>query len=298
MARIFVLAPKEDWIVDRLVKEWYQDNSDISTQNVVSCDVIWLLAEWCYRYIDLKILKEKKVVTTVHHIVPEKLNNDAIHDFMLRDSITNMYHVPNAHTAKIVSNLTQKPIQIIPYWANQRIWKKTGNKREIRKKFGIQDDEFVIGSFQRDTEGKDLITPKLEKGPDLLVDAIGSWSKDKKVHVLLGGWRRQYILTRLKSLNVKVTYIELPTQEVLNEMYQAVDLYPVTARYEGGPQSLIECGLLGVPVVSRDIGIASDVLSPSAISDDVFHAKPEIPNVDKLILPLGFNRYRDMFINL
>jgi hypothetical protein len=28
--KVFVLAPKEDWIVDRFVKEWSEDNPDIT----------------------------------------------------------------------------------------------------------------------------------------------------------------------------------------------------------------------------------------------------------------------------
>ena len=84
----------------------------------------------------------------------------------------------------------------------------------------------------------------------------------------------------------------------MNELYQVLNLYPVTARYEGGPQSLIECGLLGIPVVSRDIGIASDVLPPSAINDDVTKATPCVPRVEHLKLPMGYDPYRTLLFDV
>ncbi len=132
MRKVFVLAPSEDWIVDRFVKEWRADNPDISTLDPEQADVIWLMADWCR------------------------------------------------------------------------------------------------------------------------------------------------------------------TQLPRNVLYQCLNLYPITARQEGGPQSLIECGLLGVPAVSRDIGMASQVLPASAISDDVTSATPTVPDVSALSLPNGYAAYRKL----
>ena len=193
-----------------------------------------------------------------------------------------------------------------PYWANQKIWRTTGTKAELRKKHGLPELGFFIGSFQRDTEGHDLITPKLEKGPDLLANYIvKEWEEWKTygdpsdmIHVVLGGWRRQYIISRLEAAGVPYTYFEKPTQEVINELYQTLDLYPVTARQEGGPQSLIECGLLDIPCVSRDIGIASAVIPAYAINDDPYQAVSAVPDVEHLKLPNGYKPYRNLIESL
>ena len=186
---------------------------------------------------------------------------------------------------------------VIPYWSNQKIWKKSGEKSELRKKYGIPVDAYVVGSFQRDTEGYDLITPKLEKGPDLLADYLAK-TKSDKLHVVLGGWRRQYIMSRLDSLDIKYTYFDRPSQSIINDLYQCLDLYPVTARCEGGPQSLIECGLLNIPVVSRPVGMAELVLNKSSISDDISNSIPSIPNVKDLKLPLGYSNYRNLILSI
>jgi hypothetical protein len=298
MKSVYVLAPGEDWIVDRFVKEWNQDNFDISVARPEQADIIWLMSDWCWNRIPGHLLFDKKVITTIHHIVPEKFSKQEQNNFALRDTFTDVYHVPNEHTKAFIEPLTSKPIYVINYWANNNIWKPTSTREAIRNKYDIMRTEYIVGSFQRDTEGSDLKSPKLEKGPDLLADFLETLNKKRGIHVMLAGWRRQYIIERLNKADIGYTYIERPSQEIVNELYQTLDLYPVTARQEGGPQSLIECGLLGVNVVSRDIGIARQILPSSAINDDVSLAIPAIPNVDNLKLPMGYEPYRKLIESL
>ena len=118
------------------------------------------------------------------------------------------------------------------------------------------------------------------------------WIKD--IHVLLAGWRRQYVVTALEKLKISYTYIERPPQQTINELYQTLDLYPVTSRHEGGPQSLIECGLIGIKAVSRPVGIAEMVLPVESVADDVTTATPTVPNVKHLMLPAGFQTYKNL----
>lgn len=300
MKKVYTLPAEEDWIVDRFVKEWNEDNTDISVKNPYAADVIWLLASWRWNVLTLhRDLLNKKILTTVHHVVPEKFDLAAAQSFKARDSITTAYHVYNAATADFVSKLTNKPVHLIEYWANQKIWRPTGTKEEFRKKYCLPVDGYLIGSFQRDTEGYDLSTPKLEKGPDLFVEAVKQMhASNKKVHVVLGGWRRQYVISKLTALGIPFTYFDRPNQPTINELYQTLDIYPVTSRYEGGPQSLIECGLLNIPVVSRDIGIAKQVLRSESISSDVTCAIPTVPNVDRMKLPSGYEEYRKLIESL
>ena len=294
MKKVFVLPADEDWIVDRFASEWNADNQDISTTNPHTADVIWLLASWCWNKMPTSILKGKKVLTTVHHIVPEKFGPLEERQFRLRDEVTTAYHVYNETTKKFIQNFTEKPIHLLGYWANQRIWKRDDDKSLLRQKLGISEDSFVVGSFQRDTEGKDMVSPKLEKGPDLLADYLELLSSSRKVHVVLAGWRRQYLISRLQSAKIDYSYHERPHQKTINNLYQTLDLYPVSARHEGGPQALIECGLIGVPVISRDVGIARQVLPRESINDHLSLAHPSIPNVESWKLPGGYAPYRKL----
>jgi hypothetical protein len=72
----------------------------------------------------------------------------------------------------------------------------------------------------------------------------------------------------------------------------------VAARCEGGPQSLIECGLLDVPVISRDVGIASQVLPIDSINNDLKFARPSVPDVSGWKLPDGYDGYRKLLLTL
>ena len=40
----------------------------------------------------------------------------------------------------------------------------------VLEKYNLPKNKFFIGSFQRDTEGHDLISPKLSKGPDIFIE--------------------------------------------------------------------------------------------------------------------------------
>lgn len=311
--KVFALAPNENWIVDRMVEEWTNDNRDIATNRPHDADVIWLAADWCWRRVPLDLLKTKTVVTTIHHIVPEKFGLEAQRDFAFRDDITDVYHVPNELTKAFIKKYTTKRIELIPYWANQRLWHKSEqNKLELRVKHGLPVNAYLVGSFQRDTEGASALTenpqPKLEKGPDLLADAIIYWHTSAAymsdmrgkygVHVVLAGWRRQYLIKRLEEAGVSYTYFENPPFADIRELYQTLDVYPVTARFEGGPQSLIECGLLSVPVVSRPVGLATQLLPFSAVHEDVTRASPAVPTIQGLELPEGYRKYRELFEEL
>lgn len=59
--------------------------------------------------------------------------------------------------------------------------------------------------MQRDTEGSSIASgnflPKLEKGPDVFCDIVEMYNKthSKDIHVVLAGWRRQYVIDRLKK---------------------------------------------------------------------------------------------------
>ena len=263
--KIFTLAPKEDWICDRLASEWKQTFPEFNTENLLDADVLWLLAGWCWNHIPVKVLRDKKVIVTEHHIVPEKFTQEKYNIFKFRDQFVDCYHVPNEKTKSFLKQLTNKRIEVICYWFYPQSW-KLFNKKESRKELNIPENKFCITSIQRDTEGSDLKTPKLEKGPDLFCSFIEkNIDKFPNLLVLLGGWRRQYVSKRLESKNIDYMLLEKQSLEVVNKMYCSSDLYVVSSRYEGGPQSVIEAGFLKVPIISNDVGIAKDVLSPNCV---------------------------------
>jgi glycosyltransferase involved in cell wall biosynthesis len=300
--KVFTLAANENWICDRFSREWGDNNKDISTNNILEADAVWLIAGWCWNHISHNILKEKKVVLTIHHIVPEKFTEDKIREFLFRDQFVDMYHVPCRSAAVQIENLTKKPIFQHPFWANQDMWFEISDKAKLREKYDLSG-KYVVGSFQRDTEGSDLISPKLEKGPDLFCDLVENMIKDKpNIHVLLAGWRRQYVINRLSHNSIPYTYIELPDLDIVNELYNCLDLYVVASRCEGGPQSIVECALTKTPIISTNVGLAPLILSEASIFNKDWRATPDIEfankQVQKLKIPGGFEPFRKMLLEL
>jgi glycosyltransferase involved in cell wall biosynthesis len=265
--RVFVLAPREDWICDRLASEWYDNFSQYSTRNLYEADVIWLLAGWCWNHIPVSMLSNKKLIVTEHHIVPEKFTKEKFDNFRTRDQFVDCYHVPNNSTKNFIRQITNKPIKVISYWLNDNLWHPY-DKIEARKKLNLNTEMYYVGSFQRDTEGFDLKTPKLEKGPDLFCDyLIRNRSKMKNLHVLLGGWRRQYVENRLNEAKIPYTLFEKSNIEIVKLLYASCDLYIVSSRHEGGPQAIIEAAAMKIPIISTDVGIVRSILSDNCIVD-------------------------------
>ena len=62
---------------------------------------------------------------------------------------------------------------------NNKLFFEIQNKNALREKYNISQDEYLIGSFQRDTEGVDLTSPKLSKGPDQFIEMIKKYDHVK-----------------------------------------------------------------------------------------------------------------------
>lgn len=255
MTKIFMPSPGEDWIGDIQTVEFKSFSGLDFVDDPNQADVIYLFSKWIWNRFPIDVLEQKPVVTTIHHIVPEKgLDIDAFERF------TDAYHVPNIHTERQLRALTEKPIVRIPYWSNPERWKPQKTKP-------IAPSYKVLASFQRDTEGGST-SPKLEKGPDIFASIVESF-KSGDVLPFIPGWRRDYIRDRLKgAYNVISSEAKLP-HSVMNGLYDSVreskGYYLITSRHEGGPMAVIECALMGAKVLSTDMGMASEVLHPDCI---------------------------------
>ena len=75
------------------------------------------------------------------------------------------------------------------------------------------------------------------------------------------GKRRNYVITELKKRNIDFKYFEMVDFSKINELYNLLDLYIVSSRFEGGPQSILECAATKTPIISTDVGIAKEILN-------------------------------------
>ncbi len=300
--KIYLNEANESWVVDRFRKEWIENNLDSMTENIEEADIVWIIAPWTWKKINKKHLRNKKVVCTIHHIDFEKFNNKEKKNFYKRDKYVDTYHAISTKTEEQVRSLTDKDIETIPFWINQNIFYEIKNKNILRSKFNLNTESFIVGSFQRDTEGKDLVSPKLSKGPDRFIEILIELNKkNKNIEVLLTGKRRDYLIKNLKKNKIPYIYHEMTTFEKLNELYNCIDLYIVASRVEGGPQAILECAITKTPIISTDVGIASKILHESSIftMENFSTAKPSesyaYKNSIKYKIPEWFDNFENLF---
>jgi glycosyltransferase involved in cell wall biosynthesis len=136
------------------------------------------------------------------------------------------------------------------------------SRLNIRAKLGISEDTICLGSFQKD--GKDWgdgNEPKLIKGPDVFLEVISNLSnRYPNIVVLLTGPSRGYIKQGLERLGVRYIHHFLSNYHDIVPYYQALDLYIIASRCEGGPAALLESWATGVPVISTRVGMPADLI--------------------------------------
>ena len=299
--KIYTNKINESWIIDRVIDEWKSNNDEITSKSIEDADIVWIISNWTWKKIRIKYLKEKKVVASIYHIDFDNFNKKDEKNFYKMDQYVDLYHVISLKTKEQLKRLTNKKITSIPFWVNQKNLFYIENKSSLRKKYGFSEDDYIIGSFQRDTEGSDLVSPKLIKGPDIFIDLVNRLNNNQNIRILLAGTRRQYVINKLKELGINYKYFEMVQIDQLNEFYNILDLYLVSSRLEGGPQAILECAVTKTPIISTDVGVASEILHPNSIySLETFeNAKPMVEyayeNSKKYTLPDGMKNFIDMF---
>ncbi len=303
--KIYINKLNESWIVDRLKKEWTFHNKSITTKRISQSDVIWIISPWTWKKIPKKHLQEKKVLCSIYHIDEEKFNEKDLQEFKDRDKYVSEYHVISKKTIAQIDKLTDKEITYIPFWVNQDQWFEIEDKNTLRNKYKFNDEQYLVGSFQRDSEGSNPDLPKLIKGPDQFMTIVKHLNKIKpNLSVVLTGKRRNYIINELKKEKINFSYFEMVDISKLNELYNLLDLYIVSSRVEGGPQAIVECGITKTPIISTNVGIAGDILSKKSIfnMDNFQEAEPSVEFAYKksqeLTIPKGFQNFITLFESL
>jgi glycosyltransferase involved in cell wall biosynthesis len=135
-------------------------------------------------------------------------------------------------------------------------------KQEARRELGIPQTAFVIGSFQKDGVGwGEGMEPKLIKGPDVFVETVKRLKQDiPELFVLLSGPARGFVKKGLEEAGIPYRHIYLKSYPEIAKLFQALDLYIVASRQEGGPKAILESMASGVPLVTTRVGQAMDLV--------------------------------------
>lgn len=204
--------------------------------------------------------KVKPILTWFHFVFGDK-NNEKIRTVQER---FNFIHTSCQKTKENLINfgIDQKKIKVIPLGVDTDIFKPASleTKEQLKKSLGLPEDRFIVGSFQKDGSGWGLgDEPKLIKGPDILVKSLSILAKNFPIFVLLAGPSRGYVKKNLEKN--RIPFMELGNLGLYDiaRIYQALDLYIVSSRIEGGPKAVLESMASGIPLISTDMGMISDM---------------------------------------
>lgn len=292
-----------DMFKDEFISNLHNATTNISLSNTIEdADIIWILAPWVITKIFSFDITNKIIITTIHHIDLNKYDK-FIEYFNYIDKITTYYHTICVKTDEELRKITEKKIIHANFWIDGTKFIKNNNVN-FRQKYNIPADRFIIGSFQRDTEGKyKCVKPKLSKGPDILINILCDMKEhNKNPFVLLTGRRRNYIIAELQRYNIDFMYLEMVSTENLSELYQCLDLYIVSSRIEGGPRAIMECAILQIPIISTNVGIADLILPQESIYDannflSYRNAKPDVKYAYEKVVYYEIKNYLSVFID-
>ncbi|MFA5210879.1 MAG: glycosyltransferase family 4 protein [Patescibacteria group bacterium] len=209
-----------------------------------------------------KVDKSNKIILTWFHIIEDDKKLKFISEI---NEEVDLVHTSCQKTKDLLikHGLTEEKIIVIPLGVDLNIFKKYSEekKQKIKNKLNLPINKNIIGSFQKDGQGwGEGLKPKLEKGPDIFCDVVEKIAKEKDIHVLLTGPARGYVKERLDKVGISYTHHYIRNYLSIVDYYNCLDLYLVTSRAEGGPKAILESMATGIPFITTDVGLVSDIL--------------------------------------
>lgn len=134
------------------------------------------------------------------------------------------------------------------------------NSKEVinlRDKFAINKDNFIIGNIANHTRAKDLDT--FINVVDYVVNKLG---RKDVVFFQIGEFSKltSNLLEIIKEKKLENTVIFTGKIENASSLNNQFDVFLMTSQREGGPTSVLEAMLIGVPIVSTNVGVIPDVI--------------------------------------
>ena len=175
--KVYLTKINESWIVDKIRSEFYLSNPELTTDKLKDADIVWVIAPWLANKLKTKKFKNKKVLCSVYHLDETESSMEDIKNFKKFDQYVDLYHTISLKSKFQIEKYTNKPVIQIPLWVNSNDFYPIENKKELREKYELDNNDYLVGSFQRDSLGSDLTKPKLIKGPDIFLDIVSSNKK-------------------------------------------------------------------------------------------------------------------------
>ena len=152
-----------------------------------SCEVVH--SAWWYALIGLPLerLVGKRIIC---HVPGEPFRYFALPEHRRAMEIVGRWITPTSRACRQMQSIGIES-SLIPYLVDVETFRPLSPDNtglvELVEEWKIPTDTYLIGSFQRDTEGSDLRRPKLVKGPDVLLEIL--WHSRARTEVSFGAGR-------------------------------------------------------------------------------------------------------------
>ncbi len=244
-------------------------------------------------------LRDKKVITHLPTDPSGLIENPY---FPFYCEVTSLWIAQSRSAFYKLPRLGISNVDHVPYAIDSRIFNRnvefSAELTDLRTTLArVASGRVIIGSFQRDSEGGDLTSPKLLKGPDILLELAEALQRHGvPIHFLLAGPRRHWLRSQLTQRKIPYTYFgemfagddydqNIVARHLLAQLYRLIDVYIVSSRSEGGPRAILEASACETPLLSTPVGIAPDLLDASSLFSSVSEG------VERF-MALGFDKLR------
>lgn len=275
-SRIFMVSDSDHWVISWEMKEVSQIAKKLGKQVAPSSLLPFMDGQCVFlgSHFDL-LLNDKwfhtscRLATAYFHGRPGAGNREfdicfenlqKHHDQITRIQVSHI----DMHNLVLMTGIDLKKVYLIPIGINSSYFTEQNPEMKFsaREKYGIPQQAVVIGSFQKDGMGwGEGMEPKLIKGPDIFIETLSLLKpKIPDLFVLLSGPARGYVKSELDKLNIPYKHCFLRDYKRIGELYHCLDIYLVASREEGGPKSILESMICGIPLVTTRVGQATDIV--------------------------------------
>lgn len=132
-------------------------------------------------------------------------------------------------------------------------FKAADNRKEIRKRFGVQDNHYMILSVG------ELIS---RKNHEIVLDSIAKLNDSNIIYVICGvGPLENELKQKAKRLGIESQVVFAGYCTNIPEIYRAADIFIFPSLQEGLPVALMEAMAAGLPIIASNIRGNNDLIT-------------------------------------
>lgn len=212
--------------------------------------MFFLVANFIYNFKVKLIFSKKGVGVSGSFLSKLKYNNARI------DSIICVSKMVKDSFGKTLNETTSRKTVVINDSVSVNILGES-SKIDIRKLYNIPQEKLIVGNIANHTNAKDLFTLI-----DVLVELKFSLKQNNIVFVQIGEFSKKTDKLKKYAVDKKVFKEIVFMDKIKNasSLNTQFDCFLLTSQREGGPTSLLEAMLIGIPVVSTKVGVVSDII--------------------------------------